>query len=129
MGFGSDFSGVEDLDANLTFLSGDQPEALALAQAVARRITTPRGGLFYRQSYGDDIRNYISDTANAGIVAQQVSAEIRKDERISACDTQITAVGETWMMVIGCTASTGATFTLTIAVSAVTVTLLAVDTP
>lgn len=136
--YGSDFAGVDDLDPNLTFLTD---ERVAFAQAIARRITTPRGraqpdpgagGLFYRQNYGDDIRNYISSSANAATVAQQINAEVRKDERVLTCATTITSIGVAanvqWQININVTPKTGAPFSLTLAVGSVTVSLLKVTT-
>lgn len=128
MSLGSDFSAVDDLDANLTFLSGDVPEELAFAQALVRRISTPRGGLFYRQDYGLDVRELIGDTANPAIVAKQIAGEIKKDQRVTSSTCSILAIGETWQISISATAQSGVTYTLTVNVSQVTVDLLKVTT-
>lgn len=127
MSFGSDFAGVDDLDANLTFLEGDKAEMTALAQATARRLTTPRNGLFYDLSYGEDIRSFVSDSIPPALVSKMLSAEVKKDQRIRDCTTVITVVGDTWTVIINPTATTGQSFTLTISVSSVTVELLSIQ--
>lgn len=126
MSLGSDFSGFDDLDPRLTFLEGDANEITACAQAVARRFITPRGGLFYDQSYGLDLRAFLSDTANPDLVAKQICAEARKEQRVTDCAASITVNGDTWTVVINPSIDTGRSFTLTLAVSAVTVELLTV---
>lgn len=126
--FGADFSAVEDFDANWTFLEGDAGEARALAQAVARRLITPRGGLFYDPAYGMDIRAFIADTTTPEDAVAQIENEARKDERVDDCKCTITVVGEgastIWTVQIHCTATTGKAFDLTLEVSRVTVALL-----
>jgi hypothetical protein len=56
-----------------------------IGNALARRLTTERGGLFYAPNYGLDVRQYL----NAGMTPQQLSqvqgdiaAEVGKDARI-----------------------------------------------
>lgn len=128
MGFGSDFSAFTDLDANLTFLEGDEQEAVALTQAVARRFITPRGGDPWDPAYGLDLRSFLSDSYNADEVALMISAEARKDERVQDCavEIEVTEVDgdEAWEIDVNCTASTGAVFAFTLSVSQVSVTLL-----
>jgi hypothetical protein len=124
MGFGSDFAGFDDLDANWTFLEGEENEAIALTQAVARRFIMPRGGNPWDPGYGLDLRSYISSTVLPTQAAIAISAEARKDQRVSDCIATITVSDEEWTVVIACTATTGATFSLTLLVSQVTVELL-----
>lgn len=83
---GTDFSCVDDLDANLSSVSGRK----CLAQAVARRLTTPTGGLFYAPDYGDDIRRYLHTNGPAETrVAAAVQGEAEKDERVDRADVTV----------------------------------------
>jgi phage baseplate assembly protein W len=126
--FGSDFSAVEDFDANWTFLEGDAGEALALTQALARRLSTPRGGLFYDPAYGLDIRGFIADSVSPADAAAQIENECRKDERVDDAKCTITASGEgastVWTVDIRCAATTGKVYNMTLEVSRLSVTLL-----
>lgn len=129
MGFGSDFSAFDDLDANLTFLEGDKNETLAFVQAIARRFITPRNGDPWDPAYGLDLRSFLSESYNASDVALMISAEARKDERVQDCKATITvanagAADEAWTVSIVCSATNGAVFQFTLDVSQVTVTLL-----
>lgn len=88
---GTDISCVDDVDPNLTPVSG----RLALAQAVARRWITDPGDLFYAPDYGAGLRRYLSGaTDNVGTLAARLEAEARKDERVEACKVDVTVVGE-----------------------------------
>lgn len=80
---GSDFSCVEDIDANLSATDGRN----ALAQAVARRIITPTGGLFYNPDYGNDVRRYLNNSSpTATRIAADAQGEAEKDERVDRAD-------------------------------------------
>lgn len=82
--FGTDFSFLSQLDPNFGLVSG----VANLGQALAHRLETPRGGLFYDANYGTDIRDRLNDNMGAGIVAQigaDAQAECSKDERVLSC--------------------------------------------
>lgn len=75
---GTDISGVRDVDPGLGIAGG----RLAYAQAIARRLTTPAGTLFYDREYGHDVRRYVNAPFfNAEEVQNAVAAEAFKDER------------------------------------------------
>lgn len=105
MGYGSDFSGVQEIDANWTFLSGDKQERLAYAQAIVRRLSTPRGAMPRDRSYGYDLRAMLAD---AGLTTTQAAMAIRSevlaDERSRECVVDITESGalnaRTWYVAI-----------------------------
>lgn len=126
--FGSDFAGVDDLDANWSFLENSPTtpnvESLALAQAIARRLTTPRGGLFYDPNYGTDLRDFIGSSITVPTAISLIETECLKDERVETAKATITVLGETWTIKIECKANSGATFELTLSVDKVTVALL-----
>lgn len=123
---GTDISCVDDLDPAFTVTSG----TLALSQAIARRLITPRGSLFYDEDYGLDLRAYL----NAGIsqgsgfafrLAAQIEAECLKDERVETIDAEVAfdIANEKLVAKLKGVASTGP-FRLTLLVSSVTVELL-----
>ena len=100
--YGSDvstFAGpLLDLDPTFTVITGPR----VVAERVARRLTTPRGGLFYDANYGMDIRDFL----NAG-VTNQLSAiqelcnqEALKEETVQASNCTVTYVAATSTMTI-----------------------------
>lgn len=123
MTYGSDFAGVEDIDFNLTFRTGETQEIIALEEAVARRFLTPRGGVFYAPDYGMDLRSFIADAVLLDIAQGLIAAEGRKDERVSLCTCLITVLDSgAWSVLIDVTGSDDDTFSLTFAVTADSVT-------
>lgn len=132
--FGSDFAGIDDLDANWTFLQNSvttpNVETLACAQALARRFVTPFGGLPGDNNYGDDLTNLLSSGTPPSVAEAGIEAECRKDERVDDCTASITVSGdqnaEEWTIQISCTSDVGDVFELTIAVNSVTVQLLSI---
>jgi hypothetical protein len=127
MSFGSDFSAVDDLDQFLTFLEGETNERTAFMQAIARRFTTQRYALFYDQTYGLDLRLFLSDSIPAVTVEGLICMEARKDERVRDCAASINVFGDTWEVSIIVTAVDSDEFTLTISVDAVSATLLSAE--
>lgn len=76
---GSDFRGILDVFQNLARASG----RTALGEALCRRLSTPRGGLFYDFDYGFDLRQFVSAAQPpAGFIESQAAAECLKDERV-----------------------------------------------
>ncbi len=126
MTFGSDFDAVDDLDQFLSFLEGDD-EATAYVQAIARRFTTQRFGLFYDLTYGLDLRGFVSDPIDPTIVQGLIAAECRKDPRTKDAVARINATGETWTVTILVISQPGPSYTLTLSVNDVSVTVLSVE--
>ena len=86
--FGSDLSCVMDLDPRCPVVTGRR----LLAEAVARRWITPRGGLIDDPNYGTDVTAYINDDIKPSDLASLQSAmsqEAQKDERVNSCDVSI----------------------------------------
>lgn len=118
MTYGSDFAGVDDIDFNLTFLEGEAPETLGLVQAIARRFLCQRGGLFYADDYGMDLRSFVADSVPLDIAQGLIGAEARKDERVTLATCEITLdVKGAWIVVISVVGSQDETFTLTFLVT------------
>jgi phage baseplate assembly protein W len=81
--YGSDLSCVSDLDPGALEVSGRK----ALAQSIARRLTTPRGRLIDDPNYGFDLTQFIDADLGPADLAQikaQAEAECLKDERVAA---------------------------------------------
>lgn len=125
---GADIStSASDLEALGTIVDGNT----ALAQALARRLTTPRGGLFYDLDYGTDLRAYVNDGLTPGQVSEIRSAiqrECLKDDRVFDvdCDTSFNSAAQTLSVSIRVVGADGP-FDLTLAISKLTVDLLQVS--
>jgi hypothetical protein len=129
---GVDFSCVDDIDANLTIVSGPQ----CLGQAVARRIGTPRFGLFYDADYGTDIRSRINAVPSQRVASQLVEIESLKDERVEDCRATVRyvpasnvpagEVPESLQVEVALKTALGP-FTMTLAIDAVTAAIVSID--
>lgn len=63
-----------------------------LAGALARRLQTPRGGLFYDATYGHDLRRYLhgGDTDELRFeLTAGIEAEVEKDPRVMSCSASV----------------------------------------
>lgn len=72
---GSDFAGTDDLDPDLTVVSGLR----CLAEALIRRLQT--AALFYDPTYGRDLRRFVNGTRSAYDLQRAAEVECLKDER------------------------------------------------
>lgn len=62
-----------------------------LAEALGRRLITPRGGLFYDSSYGTDIRRYLNEDDRPAVrfeLETAIEHECLKDIRVLDCDAE-----------------------------------------
>lgn len=122
--YGSDFAGVEDIDALWSF---ETNEVKALQQAIARRLICPPGALFYAPTYGFDIRSFINDVVDVDTAGRNIDAEVRKDERVANSSTVVTSLknGEVFIAVTVTPANPAVSpFSFTLKVTSVTVELL-----
>lgn len=123
---GTDLACVSDLSPTMATVSGRR----ALAEAIARRLQTPRGRLLRYPDYGFDLAGEINGDVDATQIASikdGVEAECLKDERVLAASAVVTYTGDTLTVVITLTDAQGP-FVLVLAVSGVTVTLLSAGT-
>ncbi len=122
---GSD--GLPGLDPAFRVVSG----RTALAQALLRRLTTPRGSLVGDAGYGCDVRGWASDSLSPGDLRRleaRVADEIRADERVDDVAVTATFALEVLRIVARVRVVDGSTpLRLTLAVSAVTAELLSVE--
>jgi phage baseplate assembly protein W len=125
---GSDIHAVTDLDGAFRVVSG----RLAHAQAIARRLGTPRGDLERigdDPDYGTDLRAYVGADVGPRVVFEVQSAverEALKDERTLSASAVATFAGDALMVALRLADADGP-FSLTLAVSDVTVSVLKVS--
>lgn len=120
---GVDLYGLDDVDEGERLVD----ELQGLAQAIYRRLTTPRGSLLRAPNYGLDVRSFLGLEMTRPMMAQvgaQIRLEILKDERVQSCAVEVlSATRESLSLRIVGEASEGP-FRLTLAASAITVELL-----
>ncbi len=79
--YGSDISVVADIDLTGRIVTGKR----LVAEAIARRLMTPRGGLIGDPHYGYDVSQFLNDDMSPADLAAMVSSiteECLKDERV-----------------------------------------------
>ena len=124
---GSDIACVDDIDESMSLVSGNR----ALAESTARRISTPRTGLFYDPEYGVDLRGKLSAIVRPAILTRIVESEALKDERMLDVSASVTLSetfneqSETLSVDITIVDETGAVREYTITIDELTVELLA----
>lgn len=89
--YGSDLSCDDDLTAYCDEVGGGS--RLALAQALYRRVTTPRGSLLDDPDYGVDVPGFL----NNGVTQRELAGlsgavrnELVKDDRVDSAQVQVT---------------------------------------
>jgi len=119
--------GLPGLDPAFRVVSG----RTALAQALLRRLTTPRGSLVGDAGYGHDVRAWANDTLDAGALRRieaRVADELRADERVDDVAVVATFAAEVLRIVARVRPVDGsAPLRLTLAVSTVTAELLSAE--
>jgi len=90
--YGHDLAMSADL-IDIDAMGAETDGRTVLAQALVRRITTPRGGLIDDSNYGYDVRAFLNDDLDAHALAQMgaaIDGEFRKDERVLTSQTRVT---------------------------------------
>jgi hypothetical protein len=94
---------------------------IVLANALARRLGTPRGTLIYDPNYGYDLGQMlnadIKSSRDIAPIGAAIDAEFLKDPRVYASSTIVTFQNSTLTTVSTVTPSAGPTFTLVLSVS------------
>lgn len=114
-----------DLDPYFSTVSGWR----CLAQALGRRLVTPRGSLIDDPAYGYDLRSRLADvitTADLALLGGIVKREFEADERVERADVTVTYTASALRVVSQITTATG-TMRLVLAVSSVTTDILAAE--
>lgn len=86
--FGSDVSTFPDLDPTFSLMTTQR----VIAEAVARRLLTPQGGLFYDPSAGVDVRGLLNaGFTQSGVYAlrARIAAEAEADERVASAEVRL----------------------------------------
>jgi phage baseplate assembly protein W len=123
--YGKDVAALPDLDERFVLRSGNT----VLVESIARRYTTRRGGLFYDQNYGLDLRDFLNEafTPKAELeIRAQIAAEAIKDRRVRRAQATVAfnRLTKTMQVTIRIQPLDGPTFDMVLAVTAVTVALL-----
>lgn len=87
--YGSDVSCITDIDPTGRTVTGRE----LVAEALVRRLMTPRGRLMGDPDYGLDLRQYVNADMSPRDIASlrsAVVAECEKDERVASADTEAT---------------------------------------
>lgn len=118
---GTDFAGGTDLDPAMREQSGER----ALADAIVRRLTTPRGGLPDFPQYGFDVTTLIGRSLPSNQIAQLVLEQVRLEEEVleASLDLVTSDDGSTITMNLKIESGDGP-FDLTVSVSALEVTAI-----
>ncbi len=123
--YGSDIHCIDDIDPSFSVVTG----RLAVAQALARRLGTPRGGLFYDPEYGFDLRQFANAGFNQALsfqISAGIEAECVKDERVRSASASVTYDAQTERLTTAVDGiSDAGPFRLVLSVSSVTVEVLA----
>ncbi len=103
-----------------------------LAYSLVRRLSTPRGGLFYDLNYGTDLRAYVNRRISGAAVNNlpaDISAECAKDDRVQATTETVAFTSQTRALTVAIEVQpiVGQAFTLILAATSVNVTLLSVN--
>lgn len=128
--YGSDVSCVADIDLSGRVVTGKR----LVAEAIARRLMTPRGGLIGDPHYGFELGQFINDDMGPADFAAMVSGateECLKDERVISAEVtyEVTTLAPSKLLLeltITLEISEG-TFDLVLSVDDVGVALLSVE--
>lgn len=124
--YGSDFKGTEDLDPYLSCWDESEEEsALAMTEDLICRYDTSRGALFYDESYGLNLAQFVLDNLDPSVAEQLVVTESLKDERCARCLCRITVQKDgSWKIQINPKTESGAEYKLVFLADASKVSLL-----
>lgn len=124
--FGVDIFGTPDLDPRFELVTGRR----SLAQALARRLSTPKGGLFYAPDYGLDLRELVAEAFGPGDaerLGSRIAGELERDERVLAAAVEVAFDARTSRLRIAAQVSTAVgPFRLVLSADALSVQLLEV---
>ncbi len=126
---GDDIAAYDDLNPQMILLGGNAN----LGQALAHRLTTPTGSLFYDANYGLDTRQFLEETVDYNFLqscAMQVQQQIQLDERVVSSTVNVTFdLSQDLLTIQMNVTSTDGPFVFVLAVTSLTVTLLSPDSP
>lgn len=91
--FGTDVRTFPDLDLSFAVISGPR----VLGEALGRRLSTPRGALWWARNYGFDVRQCLASKADALTVERwraQIVDQCQQDERVMAAGVDFTIAAD-----------------------------------
>lgn len=122
--FGTDVSTFPDLDPSFTPISGTR----VVAEAIARRLMTPRGSLAGYPNYGYDLRAAVNEYMGLRDqlrIQSAVAGECEADERVNRANVVVTFSAPTSQLTVTVRLETAAgPFVLVLAVTALSLTIL-----
>lgn len=122
--FGSDLSGVDDIDAALSTVDGRR----ALAEAVARRLGTNEGGQPDDPTYGYNLTSLIGSSESTSTIQSKVRAQCVAEEGVASARVTVLRIAETIDLDIALTpVGDGQPLKLSLSASAVTVSILGIQ--
>lgn len=110
---------------------------LVVAQALYRRLITPRGTLAYDLTYGLDVSGYIGATDPDRVrrtLPGMIRNELLQDDRVSSVDVTVTSftasngLASLTVDIAATLSASGESFVLTVEASALTTSLVGVST-
>ena len=122
MRFGTDLAAMPDFDGVTLRREYDN-----LAEALARRLMTPRGGLFYAPEYGTDLRAYLGEPITDGVryeIERMAALEAARDPRVHSATATLTAAGPDGLRLRLDVTTEAGPFALVLRVDALTVEVL-----
>ena len=120
--YGTDISCLNDIASDGRTVTGTQ----IVAEAIYRRLTTPRGRLIKDPNYGFNLADYVNADMSARDIAGMmagIQAECKKDERVSSVKAVATLLAGVLTITIESTMNKE-TLILVIGVSSTSVELL-----
>jgi hypothetical protein len=121
--FGTELSCTNDIAGDSRMVSGFR----VVGEAIYRRWITPRGRLIGYPNYGTDLTQYVNDDMgpkDIDAMCADLETEALKDERVTDAVVTATLDNDGLLTVVGVFGTGQGPFTLTVAASDVTVTLL-----
>lgn len=105
--FGLDLDCADDLSADMRTVSG----VAGVAQAIYRRLTTPRGMVLDALDYGYDVRSLLhkgQTPIQKAAIPGLIRSEILKDDRIASVEVEVTTfTNDTIGLAIRCETAEG----------------------
>jgi hypothetical protein len=123
---GVDISSYPGLDPMGTLVSG----LTALAQRIARRLTTPRGAWFWAPNECTDVRGFLNDSIGNDNALAQIAAAIEREalreEAVAIATANVSFSQQTQTLTVHLTGTTrtAGPFNFVMAVTSVTLALL-----
>jgi hypothetical protein len=118
--YGEDLGGIEDLDAELSFVSGLR----CLAENLCCRLGNIPGTAEDEPTNGYDLTLVVGDVVDAGEVEQKIVEQMKADERVASATAKVVQNGSTLTVTIGVVASGGEAFEMVISVTVAAVKLV-----